>query len=230
MPHNNHSLGKAVIQKKMKIFRNAVMILTVAGISLFIGYSAGYMAAPRETLDNSVEHVGISTTDKKRVLSATVESLKSESRLVSYSVVGSQHVSIDRSYWRIFNGQQQLIVPATIMYFVDLSKISEASVVFDEAANTVSVRVPKLMLSVEFDPRRASVTNSGMLTLKDSTVQDMMKKNYDTARKAAIKQGQQPELVRLAKERTKENIERLFRIPLEVAGMSDVKIELSFAN
>ena len=73
--------------------RAALTLAAVAGISFF----AGYQAAPREILDSTVEHVGLLTVDTKRVLSATVESLKSESRLVSYSYVGNQNVSIERS-------------------------------------------------------------------------------------------------------------------------------------
>ena len=205
------------------------MILIVAGISLLLGYAVGYQAAPREILDASVEHVGM-LTDTKKVLSATVESIKSESRMVSYSFVGNQNVSIDRSQWYIFNGYQQLSVPATVTYFIDFSKRNEINVTFDEVKNTVFVTVPRLMLSVDFDPRKATIINSGMLTLKDSVVQAMMKLNYDTARESAIKQGQQAEFVRLAKDRTKENIKRLFQVPLNVAGMSDVKIEVSFAK
>ena len=199
-------------------------LIAVAGLSFF----AGFKVAPREILDSTVEHVGFLTMDIKRVLSATVESLKSESRLVSYSYVGNQSVSIERSYWYLFNGQQQLIVPATVSYFVDFAKLNEASATFDESKNTVNVIVPGLMLTVEFDPRRATVINSGMPTLNDSVVQALTKLNYETARKSAIKQGQQDELVRLAKDRTRENIERLFRVPLQVSGKVGVKIVVSF--
>lgn len=201
-------------------------LVTIAGLSFFTGYTS----APREILDTTVEHFGLLTVDTKRILSATIESLKSESRLVSYSYVGTQNVSIDRSYWRLFNGQQQLIVPATVSYFIDLSKLNESSATFDKSTNTVNVTVPKLMLTVEFDPRKATIINSGMPTVSDAVVQSLTKLNYDTARKSAIKQGQQAELVKSAKNRTKENIERLFRVPLNAAGMTSVKVIASFSD
>jgi hypothetical protein len=201
-------------------------LIAVAGLAFF----AGYRVAPREILDNTVEHVGFLTMDTKKVLSATVESLKSESRLVSYSYDGNQSVSIERSYWYLFNGHQQLIVPATVSYFVDLAKFNESSATFDESKNIVNVVLPRLMLSVEFDPRRVTIINSGMPMLNDSVVQALTKLNYETARKSAIKQGQQDELVRLAKDRTRENIERLFRVPLQVAGKVGVKIVVSFLD
>lgn len=204
----------------------ALTLAAVVGISFF----AGYKVAPREILDSTVAHVGFLIVDTKKVLSATIESLKSESRLVSYSYVGNQNVSIDRSYWYLFNGHQQLIVPATVSYFVDLAKLNESSATFDESTNTVTVMVPKLMLTVEIDPRRATIINSGMPTLNDSVVQVLTKLNYDTAHKSAIKQGQQAELVQLAKDRTKENIERLFRVPLQVAGKAGVKVVVFFSD
>ena len=204
----------------------ALTLAAVAGVSFVVGYQV----APREILDSTVEHVGFLTVDTKKVLSATIESLKSESRLVSYSYVGTQNVSIDRDKWIVFNGNQQLIVPATVSYFIDLAQLTETSATFDESTNTVTVTLPKLMLTVEFDPRRATIINNGLLTLNDEVVQALTKINYDTARKTAIKQGQQAALVQSARDRTTENIERLFQVPLHAAGKAGVKVIVTFAN
>jgi len=204
----------------------ALTLAAVAGVSFVVGYQV----APREILDSTVEHVGFLTVDTKKVLSATIESLKSESRLVSYSYVGTQNVSIDRDKWIVINGNQQLIVPATVSYFIDLAQLTETSATFDESTNTVTVTLPKLMLTVEFDPRRATIINNGLLTLNDEVVQALTKINYDTARKSAIKQGQQAALVQSARDRTTENIERLFRVPLHAAGKAGVKVIVTFAN
>ena len=204
----------------------AVTLAAVAGVSFVVGYQV----APREILDSTVEHVGFLTVDTKKVLSATIESLKSESRLVSYSYVGTQNVSIDRDKWIVFNGNQQLIVPATVSYFIDLAQLTETSATFDVSTNTVTVTLPKLMLTVEFDPRRATIINNGLLTLNDEVVQALTKINYDTARKSAIKQGQQAALVQSARDRTTENIERLFQVPLHAAGKAGVKVIVTFAN
>ncbi len=211
---------------EINLRQGVLALATVAGFS-FLG---GYQLAPREILDSTVEHAGFLTVDINKVLSATIESLKSESRLVSYSYVGTQNVSIDRSYWYLFNGKQQLIVPATVSYFVDLAKIDESSATFVDSTNTVTVILPKLMLTVDFDPRKAMIINSGMPTLNDSVVQALTKLNYDTARKSAIKQGQQTELVKSAKVKTKENIERLFRVSLQAAGKQEVKVVVTFAD
>lgn len=207
------------------IWQSALTLTALAGVSFF----AGYQFAPREILDSTVEHVGFLEVDTRRVLSATIESLKTESRLVSYSYVGTQNVEINRSHWYLFNGQQQLIVPATVSYFIDLAQFNESNVIFDEPTKTVKVTLPKLMLRVDFDPRQATTINGGMLTLSDSVVQTLTKLNYETARKSAIKQGQQAALVEAASNKTKQNIERLIRISLQAVGQSNIKILVSFA-
>lgn len=204
-------------------------LLTVAivvGISVFTGYKF----ASREISENVISDGSSFIVDTKKVLSATVESIKSESHLVSYSFVGSQTVLIDRSYLYLFKGRQKLIVPATVSYFVDLAKFNENNVSFDEPTQTVTVLMPELKLRVDFDPTKATMINSGMPMLNDEVVQALTKLNYQTATKSAIKQGQQSEFVRLASERTKVNIERLFRIPLQVAGIDDVKVIVRFPN
>ncbi len=207
------------------IWQSALTLTALAGVSFF----AGYQFAPREILDSTVEYVGFLKVDTRRVLSATIESLKTESRLVSYSYVGTQNVEINRSHWYLFNGQQQLIVPATVSYFIDLAQFNESNVIFDEPTKTVRVTLPKLMLRVDFDPTQATTINGGMLTLSDSVVQTLTKLNYETARKSAVKQGQQAALVEAASNKTKQNIERLIRIPLQAVGQSNIKILVSFA-
>lgn len=202
-----------------------ITLLAVAGIS----FVAGYQIAPREP-SVIVEPAGFMTVDTKKVLSATIKSLKSESRLVSYSYVGLQRVSIDRKKWNIFSGHQELIVPSTVSYFIDLTQLAEDSAAFDEQTNTVTVTLPRLMLTVGFDPSRATIINEGLLTLNDKVVQELTKINYDTALKSAIQQGQQAEFVRSASDRTKENIERLFRVALQAADKAGVKIVVSFAD
>lgn len=209
---------------KKNVWLPATAIAVVAGLTLYVGLNVG----PRAILDTTVEYVGFMTVDTKKVLSATVESLKSESRLVSYSFVGLQSVSTRRERWYVFHGDQQLIVPATVSYFVDLSTFDISNVRLNESTKTVTVVLPKLMLSVGLDPRRTTMINSGVLTLSDAVTQGLEKLNYETATKSAISQGQQAEFVGLAKARTRENIERLFQAPLRVAGQTDVKVVVKF--
>ena len=204
-----------------------VIAIASAAIAV-ISFTAGYLVV-KNNCDAVSVPAGL-TLDAQKVLSATIESIKSESRLTSYSYVGTQHVVIQQPLWIIFKGEQQLIVPTTVSYFIDLDKLTASSVVLDKATNTVRVTLPKLMLTVSIDPTRATFINSLPLVYTPSVRDAFAKLNYQNSIRSAIKQGQQPELVKQASERTKQNIERLFRVPLYAAGMNDLKINVVFSN
>lgn len=203
-----------------------VAIALVAVVAFFLGYKL----APREILDEQAGYAGPMTVDTKQVLAATVESLRAESKLVSYTYRGMANVAISREQWVVFGGRQQLLVPADISYFVDLSQLRDSDVTLDEAKNEISVVLPRLMLTVAFDPYRATEINTGALTFDDDVVQELRKLNYETARKALVKQGQQAELVRLAKESTAKNVASFFRVPLRAIGKGDVQVNVRFAR
>src|SRR5690348_8481173 len=101
---------------------------------------AGYYLAPREILDNEVEHAGFFQVDTKKVLAATVESLRSENKLVVWSYKGTATVRVERSKWWIFGGRQTLTVPAVITYHLDLSGLTLENANYNEAQKIVRVQ------------------------------------------------------------------------------------------
>lgn len=180
-----------------------IISLVAAEVVVFsIGYNIGYDAAPKEILDEEVTHPEAFTVDTQKVLSATVESLKAEAKLVSYKYVGTANVAVTREFLVIFEGPQRLTIPATVSYYVDLKDFTDADVTYDAANKQVLVTLPKLMLDTKFHPEQAIEINTGSLTLSDDVVQALRRLSYKTARKAIIKHAQQAELVRLAKEQT----------------------------
>ena len=48
----------------------------------------GFTLAPRDMLENEVKSAGFFSADTRRVLAATVDSLRAESRLIVYSFRG----------------------------------------------------------------------------------------------------------------------------------------------
>jgi len=221
----DESAGIREETRKNTINQVAIRSLIAAVFVFFIGYRVGYWAAPKEILDSEVTAEGT-----KRVLAATVESLKAESKLVSYSYKGTASVDITKDRWIVFQGHQTLIVPATVSYFVDLSLLQESDVTFDETKQAVWVNLPPLKLDVSFDPEHAIEINEGTLTLSDDVVQELRKLNYETARKAIIKQAQQAELVRLAREQATKNVTSYFAIPLHAVGKDDVQVRVAFGS
>ena len=186
---------------------------------MFLGactFGFGYWVAPRELLDNEVIHKGFFRTDTRKVLSATVESLRLDNKLLVFSYKGAADVAVTRSRWIIFEGRQQLRVPAVVNYYIDMAKL-------------VTVKLPPLeMGDVAFQPENATTINGGLLTFSEDEVEELRKLNYQNARKAMIKQAQGKGLIDVAKNNARTNIQTYFEIPLRIAGQSDVKVVAVF--
>ena len=203
-------------------------------ISVFLGsslaaFGVGYVVAPDEPLDNVVEHRGFFSTTTSTVLSATVNSLRNENKLLVFSYKGTAKVRAEIDGLFFFNGEQNLIVPAAVNYFLDLSELTLADVVFDEKAKLVRVKLPKLQIGdIAFQPENSMTENGGLLTFNAKQIEKLNRVNYKAARRAMVKQAQSKTLVANAKRQAKTNVATYFEIPLRIAGHPDVKVVAPF--
>lgn len=185
----------------------------------------GHQIAPREMLETDVKQSGFFRVDSKRVLAAAVESLRSESKLLVYSYKAFASVSVERDGFLLLNGRQDLITPASVSYFVDLSRLTQDHVSFNEQAMVVTVRLAPLILGdIAFEPEGARTSNGGLLTFSQTEVDELSKLNYASARKAFTKQAQGAELVQAAKAQAIKAVESSFEIPFRAAGLADVQV------
>lgn len=140
-------------------------------LSLLMGssvaaFGVGYMVAPDEPLDKVVESICFFSTTTTQVLSATVDSLRSENKLLVFSYKGTARVRAEIDGLFFFNGEQNLIVPAAVNYYLDLSQLTLADVVYDEKAKLVRVKLPRLQIGdIAFQPANAKTITPGRLGL-----------------------------------------------------------------
>lgn len=192
-------------------------------------FGLGYWIAPKEQLAHEVQENGYFTVKESEVLSATVESLRAENKLVVWSYQGTVKVQARDTDWWVFESEQTLIVPASVDYRLNLNELTLADVDYDEGAKLVRVELPRLKLSdVAFYPEQATTINGGLLTFSDDKVQALNERAYRSARKAVIAQAQQRAMVDVAKRQAQENIELYFAIPLRIAGQPDVRVVATF--
>ena len=211
--------------------RFALIAIPVAAFGL------GYWVAPKEQLDSEVQHTGFMKTETQKVLSATVESLRSENKMLVFAYKGSVTVE-SKTQYRIpgtdrylpgVEGVQTLVVPFVNNYYLDLSKLTLADISYNEQEGRVTVRLPAVeMGDVAFQPERAVIINNGLLTFSQATVDDLMRKSYGSARRAAIAQAQQPGMKQQAQKNAVANIQTYFEIPLRIVGQPDVKVVATF--
>ena len=203
--------------------RTALFILPIAAFGL------GYWYAPKEQLDKVVEHKGFFQTDTKQVLSATVDSLRNENKMLVFSYRGSAHVRLDRTRFWVFGATQELIVPGSVTYYLDLSKLSLADITYDEKAKLVRVKLPPVVMGdIAFQPEQATSINGGVLTYSQAQVDELLKANYATARRAMTAQAQGPGFVEAARRQAIANVQTYFEVPLRIVGQPDVKVAATF--
>jgi hypothetical protein len=191
---------------------------------------AGWALAPRELLETQVTQSGFFRTDTKRVLAAAVESLRSESRLLVYSYRGSAAVSVERD-GLLFDGRQDLIVPAQVGYYLDVSSLDSSRISYDERSKVVRVVLPPLTLGdVAFEPEGARTINGGLLAWSSRNVEELSRLNYASARRAFVAQAQGSSLVGMAEAEAVRDVERYFEIPLRAAQLSEVRVVATFAD
>lgn len=149
-------------------------------------FIAGYWLAPKDLLDGEVEQTGFLQTDTKHILSATVESLRRESKLLVLSHKGTVEVEVAREWLWLFHGEQRLHVTGVVPYYVDLEDLT-----YEYEDGTVTVKLPPVVLGVvAFAPERATTINGGVLTFDQDNVDEMLRANYLQARRAMTAQAQ----------------------------------------
>ena len=204
--------------------------LAISAGALIATFALGYSLAPREILDSNVAQSGLFTVDTTKVLSATVTSLKAESKILVYSYKGDARVRVNRSVlWGLMGGSQELIVPAAVTYYLDMTALTLEDVSFNEKAKIVTVKIPKLTLGdIAFQPEQARKMNGGLLAMSQTVTDELETVNYKTARRAFVKQAQSASIVDQAKRQAQINVQSYFEIPLRIVGHPDVKVVASF--
>ena len=203
--------------------RNALLLLPIATFGL------GYWVAPKEQLDREVEQSGFMQVDTKQVLATTVESLREENKMLVFSYKGTARVGVKRTKLWLFDGTQQLIVPAVVNYYINLQELTLADVQYDEKTKIVRVKVPRVTLGdIAFQPELATTINGGVLTYSQEQVDELQKLNYASARRAITAQAQGKGLVAAARRRAIDNVQSYFEIPLRIVGQPDVRVVATF--
>ena len=203
--------------------------LGILAIGFLAAFGLGYLVAPKDPLDTVVESRGFFSTTTTQVLSATVDGLRSENELLVFSYKGMAKVRAKIDGVLFFDGEQDLIVPAVVNYYLDLSELSLADVVFDEKAKLVRVKLPRLQIGdIAFQPENATTVNGGLLTFTAAKIEKLNRLNYKAARRAMVMQAQGNTLVANAKQQAQRNIASYFEIPLRIVGHPDVRVVATF--
>lgn len=168
--------------------------------------------------------------DPVTIASASVQGLREQNKLSAFQ---ASYVAVVTSTQARFglSTERTLIMPGTVDYDVDLSKLRQRDVVWDAKTKTLGVTLPPVMPSaprINLNAIKAYGRNGVLGAFTDVGTQ-LDAVNRDAAQKELTSQALQPEPMKLAREATRRAVEQSFALPLKAAGL-DATVRVRFAG
>ena len=169
--------------------------------------------------------------DPKTIATSSLESMRAQNRLVAF-VARFVSVTSSRQSRLGFSAERTLILPGTVRYEVDLSKLTQEDVEWDAGEQTLRVRLPDVEIAgPEVDLSSAREYGDGkLLTTIFGGEERLDQANRAGAVADLRKQAMAETPMRLARESARAAIERSFALPLRAAGFNAAKVEARFAG
>ncbi|QNM83622.1 DUF4230 domain-containing protein [Sphingomonas sabuli] len=173
----------------------------------------------------------LSGPDPKAIATSSLESMRAQNRLVTF-VARFVSVSSASQSKLGFTTERTLILPGTVRYEVDLARLNQKDVAWDEGSKTLRVRLPDVEIAgPEVDLSQAREYGSGGLLATFTNSEERLDqanraKAVADLRKQAI--AQVP--MRMAQDSARQAVERSFAMPLRAAGIEDAKVVARFAS
>jgi len=164
------------------------------------------------------------------IAAASLQGLREQNKLSAFA---ARFVAVVTSTQTRFglSARKTLIMPGTVQYQVDLSRLGTNDVRWNATTKTLSIMLPPVQVSPpEIDMTAIREYDSGglLLSLTDAEA------TLDTANRRAaqaelVKQAQDSVTMKLAQDATRRAVASNFAMPLQAAGL-DVKVTVRFAN
>ncbi|WP_265570198.1 DUF4230 domain-containing protein [Sphingomicrobium nitratireducens] len=170
--------------------------------------------------------------DPETVAATSLEAMQAQNRLVPFSARFVSVVSSRQRRLGLFEAERTLILPGTVRYELDLSKLDARDLDWDAATRTMRVTLPPIELAgPEVDLAGAREYGEGGLLAAVTDAEEILDASN---RKAAVadlrKQASGGVPMRLARDAARDAVETNFLLPLRAAGIDDVTVDARFAD
>jgi hypothetical protein len=168
--------------------------------------------------------------DPETVATASLQSMREQARLTPFS---ARFVAVVTSSQQRFGmtAQKTLIMPGNVRYELDLSKIQQRDLRWDEGSKTLSISLPPLEISdpeINLNELR-EYADGGVLMALTSAEDRLDAANRQRAQRELLRQARDALPMRLAREAAVRVVERSFAMPLRAAGI-DARVAVRFAD
>jgi len=162
-------------------------------------------------------------------VAASLLAFEKQDRLTVFSAQLAPVVSADDvRIFGILKSRQIAVIPARVDYTIDLSKMDQARMTWDEPGQKLSVTLPPLELSKpNLDEAHAQYLREGVWITGDAQAK-LTRDNTLLAERLAGDQARNPVLLNLARDAAKGAMRQNLAIPLQVAGYGNVTVEVTF--
>lgn len=201
-----------------KLLLSLLAVLVVAGAALGGGYYV--YSKLRADAGGTVQSV---TT-------ASLAGLHEQARLTPF-IARFVAVVTSRQQRMGLSAERTMIMPGTVRYEIDLTKITAQDVTWDEATKTLSVRMPPLILAgpeVDLSGIR-QYGEKGLLTMFTDAEKLLDDTNRKEGQEELMQQARSAVPMRLARDAARSAIERTFALPLRAIGVQ-ADVRASFAD
>jgi len=195
----------------------AMLIGIAAGFAVLIG---GYLI-----LRNAMR-----PPEPETLVTASLAGLREQNVLVPFAARFVAVVTSSQSRFGL-SAKKTLIMPGNVRYELDLARLGERDLEWDDASRTLTVTLPPLRIAgPEVDMTAISEFSEGAVLLSLTDAEAAL----DAANRAAgqaelLKQARAPAAMKLARAAAKAAIERSFALPLNAAGL-DATVIARFAD
>lgn len=170
------------------------------------------------------------SSDPQTVVAASLQGLQEQNVLVPFTARYVAVVTSTQSRLGL-SAKKTLIMPGTVRYEVDLTKLKQSDLDWDAATNSLTVTLPPLRLAgPEIDIDAISEFRDGEILLTLTNAEEVLDAaNRKAAQAELVKQAKGATPMRLAQGAARNAIEQSFAMPLKAAGI-DATVTARFAG
>lgn len=164
-------------------------------------------------------------------LATSLAAFEKANRLTVFSAQLAPVVAADdERLLGLLTSRQIAVIPARVDYTLDLSKMTRASMAWDDEAQRLTVTLPPLTVSrPNLDEGRAQYLREGVWITRTAQ-DDLTRANTRLAEQQAVQQAANPVLMNLARAAAKDAVRQNLSAPLQVSGHPQATVVVRFAN
>ena len=168
--------------------------------------------------------------DAQSIAAASLDAVRAQNKLTVFA--GRFTVAVSTRVEKLgLSAEKTLIVPATVRYDIDYSKLRRDDMVWDEGARVMTVRLPDIQLDEpQVDMANIREYGGGTILMALGNAEEVIDAaNRSKIRTAVLKEADTGLLRELARSSARTAVERGFALPLAAAGI-DARVIVRFPD